>query len=105
MINAEHNKYHPPDVLNLTRVHPGGGKGEKEKADEAAFKAFMHSHEIARTSRQASEEVIRAMEKRKEKIGPGIDRGGCTLITEEMRETFVQNPGIRRVILRDKTKT
>ena len=57
----------------------------------------LHRHGV-RDQKKVAQEVIRAMEKRKRDIGPGIDKGGCTLVTQEMRETFVQNPGIRRLI-------
>lgn len=101
LISAEHNASHPPDVLNLTRVHPDTTETVREEAEVEALRYFMLAHKIKRKSREASEEFIRAMQKRREKIGPGIDRGGCTLITEDMRDTFVQNPAIRRVIKDD----
>lgn len=38
------------------------------------------------------------MMKRKEKIGPGIDLGGCTLVNEAMRGGFVRDPNIGRIV-------
>lgn len=78
---------------------------EKQKIEEAAYIAFMRAHRINikkhEESREASREVLRSLAKRKEVIGAGIDRGGCTLVDEELRGTFVQNPGIRRVVGRN----
>lgn len=78
---------------------------EKQKIEEAAYIAFMRAHGINvkkhEESREASREVLRSLAKRKEMIGPGIDRGGCTLVDEEFRATLEQNPGIRRVVGRN----
>ena len=96
---------YPADVVNLTEVPdpriPAHALTDKQKTEKHAFTAYMKAHNIGPTSREASREVLRAMTKRKQTIGPGIDRGGCTLINEEMRGIFVQNPGIRRVVALD----
>lgn len=72
-------------------------------ADFVHYSDWLKSHNISSNSPQESREVIRAIEKKKAAIGPGLDRGGCILITEEMRHNFVQNPGIRRIIANDKS--
>lgn len=100
------NHQYPPDTLNLTeldhRTIPSYAMTSKQKTEEAAYIAFMRAHGIndkrREESREASREVLRSLAKRKELIGPGIDRGGCTLVNEEMREGFVQNPGVWRIV-------
>jgi len=93
---------YPSDVVNLTEAPDprlsSHAYTEKQKTEKQAFTAFMKAHDIGPISREASREVLRAMAKRKEMIGPGIDKGGCTLINEEMRAIFVQNPKIRRIV-------
>jgi hypothetical protein len=88
---------HPADVLTLTSV----------TADN-----YMHvkGYEVAQGNtkygdkkdmidiRKASEDHLRAMEARKAQIGPGIDRGGCTLVNDARRATLVQNANIARVV-------
>jgi len=58
----------------------------------------MTIHRQTKNPKAEAEETLRAMERRKAMIGPGIDRGGCTLANEARRSTFVQNPGVRRVV-------
>lgn len=93
----------PPDVLNLTEgalSHRQDARSlsERQKTEQAHHKKWLKAHRKDRDARDESKEILRAMTKRKENIGPGIDRGGCTLINEEMRQIFVQNPGVRRII-------
>ena len=71
---------------------------DQQESEEKHRYAWLKAHKITKNSREESKEVMRALKKRKETIGPGIDRGGCTLITEDMRDIFVQNPGVRRFI-------
>lgn len=105
-LELANNHQYPPDTLNLTeldhRVLSTHSMTEKQKTEEAAYIAFMRAHGINvrkhEESREASREVLRALSRRKELIGAGIDRGGCTLVNEAMREGFVQNPGIWRVV-------
>ena len=85
----------PLDTLLLTKA-----KGDNANSDMAAQKSFLKVHHRDQKigAKMNAEEVLRAMEKRKRDIGPGIDRGGCTLVNEARRSTFVQSPGIRRVV-------
>ncbi|KAK5078581.1 hypothetical protein LTR64_003005 [Lithohypha guttulata] len=107
MINDKDNgnEHYPRDVLNLTEVTPHDipkkSLTHEQKTERAAFDAFLRAHGLSADTKAASKEVLRAFEKRKEKMGPGLDRGGCTLVTQEMRETFVQNPGVRQVVAWD----
>lgn len=96
------NEYYPPDVLNLTEVPPPDittqAMTDRQRSEKAAYLAYLKAHNMSKDTKAASTAVIEAMRKRKEKIGPGIDRGGCTLINQEMREILVQNPGVRRIV-------
>lgn len=94
-VSEKRNPDLPPDTLLLTKA-----KGESANSDMAAQKSFLKAHHRDQKigAKMNAEELLRAMEKRKRDIGPGIDRGGCTLVNEARRSTFVQNPGIRRVV-------
>lgn len=72
---------------------------EANKQAEWAFNQFLKSNGHPKQDmRAAADATFKAMVARKEKIGVGIDRGGCTLVNDERRNTFVQNPGISRVV-------
>ena len=94
-LSEKRNADLPPDTLILTKA-----KGENANSDMAAQKSFLKVHHRDQKigAKMNAEEVLRAMEKRKRDIGPGIDRGGCTLVNEARRSTFVQSPGVRRVV-------
>ena len=49
----------------------------------------------------AAEELLRAIQWRKEQVGAGIDRGGATLVTEAMRKTLLDDEGIARAVSDD----
>lgn len=103
ILNEKQDPNLPTDPLNLTEAVRLGVSSsqltDQEKNDKTAFTSYMSAHNLqSRDLRVISREVIRAMELRKRDIGPGVDRGGCTLVTQEMRESFVDNPGVRRVI-------
>ena len=95
-VSEKRNADLPPDTLVLTKKNTG----EDAAVDMAAQKSFLKVHHRDQKigAKMNAEEVLRAMEKRKRDIGPGIDRGGCTLVNEHRRSTFVQSPGIRRVV-------
>lgn len=103
IINEKHNHNLPADPLTLTEAVKLGVATsqltDQQKNDKTAFTSWMGAHNLqSRDLRTVSREVIRAMELRKRDIGPGVDRGGCTLVTQAMREGFIDNPGIRRVV-------
>ena len=86
-----------PDALILADLH--SKDEEHNKAADMAMKSFMKNHGHNKLDvRAAADETLRAMKIRKEKIGVGIDRGGCTLINDDRRKTFVQNPGISGIV-------
>ncbi|ETI20934.1 hypothetical protein G647_07277 [Cladophialophora carrionii CBS 160.54] len=82
----------PADTMRLL-------KADRQNNEEQAQKAFIKTHRQEKSNpRAVAEETLKAMSARKAKIGPGIDRGGCILVTEERRATLIQNPGIQRVV-------
>ena len=81
----------PMDTLSLISV-------QADEANKAAHKSFLKTHRNNRIDDKASaEETLRAMEARRAKM-PGIERQGCTLVNEERRKTFMQNPDIERIV-------
>lgn len=100
LVTSDGNSDHPFDAMVLVEAHPGGSRSsDKERADTAAQNAFMKAHgNKTKDTKKAAEEVVRAMAVRKAKIGPGLDRGGCTLMNEARRSTFIQAPGISRIV-------
>jgi hypothetical protein len=86
-----------PDAVILTDFYTKNA--EANKRAESAFNSFLKTQGHPKQDmRAAAEATFKAMAARKEKIGVGIDRGGCTLVNDERRKTFVQNPGISRVV-------
>jgi len=82
----------PTDTLTLMKV-------QKDEADVVAHRSFLKAHTSGKMNPKTSAvETLRAMEARKVKLGPGIDRGGCTLVNEARRSTLIQNQGLARVI-------
>ncbi|OAP57225.1 hypothetical protein AYL99_07963 [Fonsecaea erecta] len=81
-----------PDTMTLL-------KAKHNDWERYAQRSFMKTHRKEKSSSRAlAEETLKAMAARKAKIGPGIDRGGCILVTEARRATLIQNPGIQRVV-------
>ena len=86
-----------PDAVILTDFYTEDI--EANKAAELAFNSFLKTQGHPKQDmRAAAEATLKAMAARKEKVGVGIDRGGCTLVNDERRKTFVQNPKISRVV-------
>ena len=82
----------PTDAIALT-------KATTDPDEQAHIKAFMRVHGNKKFDvKKMAEETLRAMKARKEQIGPGMDRGGCTLVNEARRTTLVQDGDIARVI-------
>lgn len=62
-------------------------------------KNFLKAHGNDRMDiKESAKQTVRAVEAKKQKIGPGLDRGGCTLVNEARRATFVQNEGLAREV-------
>ncbi|RMZ82359.1 hypothetical protein DV737_g2101, partial [Chaetothyriales sp. CBS 132003] len=70
-VSKQRNAYLPADTMVFTK--PVG-----DKTEAAAQKAFMKVHRPSEKlgPKSTAEEILRAMEARKGKIGPGIERGG-----------------------------
>jgi len=81
-----------PDTMTLL-------KADHDDTGKQAQRSFMKTHRQEKSSPKAvAEETLRAMEARKAKIGPGIDKGGCILVNEARRSTLIQNQGLARVV-------
>lgn len=86
------NNVYAPDALILAPV----SKGTEERVP---IKQYMRAHGNEKMDLKTSaSETLRAMEVKKERLGPGMDRGGCTLVNKERRATLLQNEGIARVV-------
>ena len=85
-----------PDVPEDTLVI---AKSTKVSVELAPLKAFIkvHGHKQEDVKKTA-EEILRAMQMKKEQIGPGMDRGGCILVTEERAATLIHEADIAQVI-------
>jgi hypothetical protein len=85
------NNVYPPDALILAPV--------SNDAERVPIKQYMRAHGNEKMDLKTSaSETLRAMEVKKERVGPGMDRGGCTLVNKERRATLLQNEGIARVV-------
>ncbi|KAI1624061.1 hypothetical protein EDD37DRAFT_397031 [Exophiala viscosa] len=74
-------------------------KAEWDEHEKGTQRSFMKTHNVEKNvPRAVAEETLRAMTARKAKIGPGIERGGCILVTEARRKTLIQNQGLARVV-------
>jgi len=81
-----------PDTMTLI-------KANHDAHEAQAQRSFMKTHRPEKKSAKAlAEETLRAMTERKASVGPGIDRGGCILVTEARRSTLIQNQGLARVV-------
>ena len=60
-----------------------------------------HARDKSKGKHSAAEELLRAIIWKKERVGPGIDKGGATLITPALRATLMENEGIARVVDND----
>jgi hypothetical protein len=92
--NATNNLY-APDALILSPT-------SNDAEERVPIKQYMRAHGNEKMDLKTSAtETLRAMEVKKERVGPGMDRGGCTLVNNERRATLLQNEGIARVVMDD----
>ena len=47
---------------------------------------------------QSAAETLVAMQRHKENVGPGLDRGGCTLVNAARAATLVHDADLMRVV-------
>ncbi|KIW44037.1 uncharacterized protein PV06_05079 [Exophiala oligosperma] len=75
-------------------------KADSDDHEMTAQRSFMRTHrQTAKNSPKAlAEETLRAMSARKASIGPGLERAGAILVTEERRKTLIQNQGLAQVV-------
>lgn len=75
-------------------------KADSDDHETIAQRSFMRTHrQTAKNSPKAlAEETLRAMSARKASIGPGLERAGAILVTEERRNTLIQNQGLAKVV-------
>lgn len=112
-LTPEQNAELPSDTWIITSTAPHKEDKQNTSMDVAngvevdaniqAQKAFLKTHRQrgergAIGAKVAAEETLKAMERRKRDVGVGLDRGGCTLVNEARRSTFVQAPGIREEV-------
>lgn len=116
-LTPEQNEDLPPDTWVITSLvtrkedkkhdmYPDHVNGTDIDANVQAQKAFLKTHRPrgergAVGAKVAAEETLKAMETYKKNVGVGLDRGGCTLVNEARRSTFVHAPGIRTVVEAD----
>jgi hypothetical protein len=89
---------HPADVLTLTSVTADDFMHVKGYEEAQGRTRNVDRRGKIIDVKKASEDILKAMEVRKEKTGPGIDRGGCTLVNDARRSTLVQNANIARIV-------
>jgi hypothetical protein len=82
---------------------PDAANGTEADAHIQAQRAFLKTHRQRGErgligAKAAAEETLRAMERHKRDVGVGLDRGGCTLVNEARRATFIQAPNVRREV-------
>ena len=83
---------YPSDTLTLSSV-------TMNPESNISNRAFSKAHGNEKMEiRQSAIETLLALQSHKEKVGPGLDRGGCTLVNEERRTTLTYNEGIARVV-------
>ncbi|KAF7505583.1 hypothetical protein GJ744_000663 [Endocarpon pusillum] len=65
-------------------------------------RAFSKAHGNEKMEpRQSAIETLLALQRHKERVGPGLDRGGCTLVNEERRKTLMDTEGMMREVPAD----
>lgn len=69
-------------------------------AKKQPLRAFNKAHGN-KTELEKAQAVFRALEQRKKAIGPGIERGGCTLVTPARRAALRDNEFAVRIVDED----
>jgi hypothetical protein len=81
-----------PDTLALSSV-------TMNPESNIPNRAFSKAHGNEKMEiRQSAVETLVALQRHKERVGPGLDRGGCTLVNEERRATLMDHEGMMRVV-------
>jgi len=96
--NKSTNKEYAPDAMIFAKV----SNNAEERNPAKQFQTFLRGHGNEKMDAKASAaETLRAIQAKKESVGPGMDRGGCTLVNAERRATLLQNEGIARIVSED----
>jgi hypothetical protein len=83
---------YPPDTLVLSSV-------TMNPESNIPNRAFSKAHGNEKMDiRQSAIETLLAMQRHKERVGPGLDKGGCTLVNAERRSTLIDDQGMARVV-------
>ncbi|KKY28551.1 hypothetical protein UCRPC4_g00540 [Phaeomoniella chlamydospora] len=85
--SIQSNKDLPTDPVTLPAEEPG------------LFRTYIKTHtgDKGGGKHTAAEELLRAIKWRKEHVGPGIDKGGATLVTPEVAATLIGDENIARI--------
>lgn len=83
---------YPSDTLPLSSVTMNPDSNIPNRAFSKA-----HGNEKMEIKQSAIETLL-ALQRHKERVGPGLDRGGCTLVNAERRATLMDNEGMARVV-------
>lgn len=83
---------YPSDTLVLSPV-------KMDPESNIPNRAFSKAHGNDKMEvRQRAVETLVALQKHKERVGPGLDRGGCTLVNGERRGSLLEGEGMARVV-------
>lgn len=83
---------YPADTLALSSV-------TMNPESNIPNRAFSKAHGNEKMEiRQSAIETLLALQRHKAMVGPGLDRGGCTLVTDELRATLMDQEGLARVV-------
>ena len=89
---AAANSSYAPDTIALAAV-------SNNDMDRIAVAHYMKSHGNDKLDlKKSAEEILRSMQAHKQKVGPGLDRGGCTLVNDTRRKTLLQGQWLARVV-------
>jgi hypothetical protein len=85
-------RHYPADTLILSAV-------TMDPESNIPSRAFSKAHDNEKMNlQQSATETLVAMQRHKETIGPGLDRGGCTLVNPDRGATLVHDAGLMRVV-------
>jgi hypothetical protein len=85
-------RHYPADTLILSSV-------TMNPESNIPTRAFSKAHDNEKMDiRQSAVETLVALQKHKEMVGPGLDRGGCTLVNKERSATLLDGEGLMRVV-------
>jgi len=85
-------RHYPADTLILSAV-------SMNPESNIPNRAFSKAHDNEKMNlQQSAAETLVAMQRHKENVGPGLDRGGCTLVNAARAATLVHDADLMRVV-------